>query len=98
MPEGCSRQKKQHRKMEGNTRLLGRQCQGKRTLWCGVIIKGADRDAWVTISKIAVPLRTCSAMTAEVVGACILTETPDMILNKVISVDNVHRCIDEIIQ
>ena len=38
---------------------------------CGVIIKGADRDTWVTISKIAVPLRTCSAMTGEVVGACI---------------------------
>ena len=28
----------------------------------GVVIKGVDRDTWITFSKIAVPLRMCTAM------------------------------------
>ena len=32
---------------------------------CGVMIKGVDRDKWITISKISVPLRTCTAMVGE---------------------------------
>ena len=32
---------------------------------CGVVIKGVDRNRWITISKIAVPLGIGSAMAAE---------------------------------
>ena len=34
---------------------------------CGFAIKGVDRDRWTTISKIAVLLKACTAMAAEVV-------------------------------
>ena len=40
---------------------------------CGLVIKGVDRDRWITISKIAVPVGLCTAMAAEVMGACVLT-------------------------
>ena len=45
------------------------------TSGCVVVIRGVDRDRWVTISKIAVPLGTGTAMAAEVMGVCVLTET-----------------------
>ena len=38
---------------------------------CGVVIKGVDRERWVTISKIAVPLQVGTAMAAEVAGVCV---------------------------
>ena len=34
---------------------------------CGVVIKGFDRDRWVTIGKIALPLKVSTAMAAEVI-------------------------------
>ena len=37
---------------------------------CGVVIKGVDREGWVTISKIAVPLKVGTAMAAEVALKC----------------------------
>ena len=42
---------------------------------CGVVIKGVDRDRWITISKIAVFVKAWAAMAAEVVGASVLTKT-----------------------
>ena len=33
---------------------------------CGIEMKGADRDKWIAISKIAVPLGMRSALSAEV--------------------------------
>ena len=36
------------------------------------ISKGVDRENWITISKVAVPL-------AEVTGACILADVTDLI-------------------
>ena len=35
---------------------------------CGVVIKGVDRGRWVTISRIAVPLKVGTAVAAEVAG------------------------------
>ena len=35
-----------------------------------MVIKGVDRDRWVTISKISVPLKVGTAMAAEVAGVC----------------------------
>ena len=47
-------------------------------------IKGVDRDSWVTISKIAVLLKACTAMAAEVMGVCVLTEILDLVFNDVL--------------
>ena len=47
-----------------------------------------DRDRWITISKIAVPLGTDTAMAVEVVGVCVLMGIPDLVLHKGLTV---HR-------
>ena len=72
--------------MEGVWRLLG-------------VIKGVDRDRdkWITVSTIAAPLKSCTAMAAEVVGASVLPGILDLVLGK-ISVENIKQCIDEIIK
>ena len=49
---------------------------------CGVVIKGVDRDKWITIRKIAVLLKACTDMAAEVVGASVLTGILDLVLGK----------------
>ena len=46
-------------------------CDG--TSGCGIVIKGVDRQKWVTISKIAVSLKVGAAIAAEVFGVCVLT-------------------------
>ena len=43
------------------------------TRGCGIVIKVVERGNWITISKAAVPLDTCSAMAAEFMGGCMLT-------------------------
>ena len=48
----------------------------------GVVIKGVDKDRWVTIGKIAVPLKVSTAMTSEVMGVCVFTEFFDLVFNK----------------
>ena len=60
---------------DGNQKTDGRS-------GCGVVIKGVDRDQWITISKIAVPWNACAAMTAEVVGASVLTGILDLVIGK----------------
>ena len=72
--------------MEGVWRFLG-------------VIKGVDRDRdkWITVSTIAAPLKSCTAMAAEVVGASVLPGILDLVLGK-ISVENIKQCIDEIIK
>ena len=45
------------------------------------MIKGVDRDTWVTISRLAVPL-SGAATAAEVMGVCVLTEILDLVFNK----------------
>ena len=63
---------------------------------CGVVIKGVDRDRWVTIIKIAVPLKAGTAMAAEVKGVCVLTEILDLVFNKCLCVQSINRCTDTI--
>ena len=46
------------------------------------MIKGVDSDKWNTIRKIAVLLRTCTAMAAENVGAGVLTDVLDLLSAK----------------
>ena len=48
----------------------------------GVVIKGMDRDKVITISEIAVPLKTSTAMAAEAVGASVQTGILDLVLEK----------------
>ena len=60
-------------KLDGSKRTDGR-------CGCGVVIKGVDRDK--SMSKIAVPLETCTAMAAEVVGASGLTGILNLVLGK----------------
>ena len=61
---------------------------------CGVVIKGVHRERWVTISKIAIPLKVGAAMAAEIAGACVLTGIIDRIFCKCLSVKNVNLCIN----
>ena len=49
---------------------------------CGVVIKGVDSERWVTIKKIAGPLKVGTAMAGEVGGVCVLTGIFDLILCK----------------
>ena len=69
-----------------------------RGLWeygrsgCGVLIKGVDRDRWITISRIAEPLKACTAMAAEVVGVSVLLSgTLDLVLVKTISLEAINQ-------
>ena len=63
---------------DGSTKTNGR-------IGCGVVIPGVDSDTWITINKIAVFSRMCTAMAAEVVGVCVLTGIMDFALGK-------HQC------
>ena len=58
---------------------------------CGVVIKGVDRERWVTISRSAVPLKVGTAV-AEVAGVCVLTGILDLVLNN-FCVQSVNQCI-----
>ena len=44
---------------------------------CSVVIKGVDKEKWVTISKIAIPLKVGVAMAPEIAGVCQLTSLID---------------------
>ena len=78
--------------------FLDGSAKAKGKCGCGVVIKAADRGAWRTITKIALPLGTVSAMTAEVIGACVLVEAVDLILNRAMHKENLNTCIKAIVQ
>ena len=63
---------------------------------CGVVIKAVDRDRWVTISKIAVPLKAGTATAAEVAGVCVLTDILDLVFKKSLCVQSINRCTDTV--
>ena len=48
---------------------------------CGVVIKEVDRERWITISRIAVPLKVGTAMAAEMMGVCVLTGILDLVFH-----------------
>ena len=64
---------------------------------CGFVIRGVDREKWVTISKIAVPLKVGAAMAEEVIGVCVLTSVLDLILCKSLSVQNINQRVNRIL-
>ena len=64
---------------------------------CGVAIKGINGDRWVTISRVEELLKVGTAMAAEMMGVCVLTEILDLIFNKCQCIQNVKRCIDKIL-
>ena len=53
---------------------------------CGVVIEGVDKERWVTISKIAIPLEVGTAMAAEVGGVCVLSGMLDLTFCKCLCV------------
>ena len=62
------------------------------------MIKGVDRQKWVTVSKIAVPLKVGAAMAAEVFGVCVLRSVRDLVLCNSLSVQNNNQRINPILQ
>ena len=65
---------------------------------CGVVIKEADKDKWITISKIAVFWCRCTIMTAEVMDVCVLTGILDLVVGKIHSMKNIGKCIDAFVK
>ena len=63
------------KRIQKTGRRYGSKKTGGRS-GCGVVIKGVDRDKWITISEMAVPLKACTAMAAEVMGASVPTGNP----------------------
>ena len=47
-----------------------------------VVVGGADKGKWITISNIAVPLKVGTPMAAEVVGVCLLTSILNLVFDK----------------
>ena len=85
--------------MEGGERLLGWQFQKQQyKSGCGVVSTGADRDEWVTISKVPVPMSVGMAMAAEVICVCVLTEILDLVFKKSLSVQNFNLCTDTLLK
>ena len=64
---------------------------------CRVVIKGFDRERWVTNSKIVVPLKVGTAVAAEVAGVCVLTGILDLIFCKCLCAQSVNECINRIL-
>ena len=64
---------------------------------CGIVIKEVDRQKWATICKITVRLKAGAAMSAEVLGVCVLTSVLDLILCKSLSVQNINQRINRIL-
>ena len=47
-----------------------------------MVIKRVDREKWVTIGKIAIPLKVGTDMAAEIAGVCVPTGILDLIFCK----------------
>ena len=63
-------------------RLWDARCKDTGKSGCGVVIKGVDREWWVTINRIAVSLKVGTVMAAEIMGACVPTGIPDLVFHK----------------
>ena len=86
-----------YRDMEGGERLLGSSPKDNGKSGCGVV-KGVDRDKWVTITRIPVPLRVGTGMAAEVMGVCVLTKILHLVFNNCLSCQNNNQCIDTLLK
>ena len=56
-------------------------CKDNGESRCGVVMKGVDRERWVTISRNAVPLKVGTAIAAETLGVCMLTGILDLVFH-----------------
>ena len=65
---------------------------------CGVVVKDVDKDKWITTSKIAVLWGLCTALAAEVFGACVLTGILDLVLHKRLCVRNNNQCVNAMVK
>ena len=65
---------------------------------CGVVIEEVDRDKCITISGLAVLLRMCIAMAAEVVGVCGLNGFWVLVQGRNLSMEAINRCIDAVVK
>ena len=63
-----------------------------------MVVKGVDKENWVTIRKIALRLRECTAMAAEMTGVCLLMGVIDLIWSTDLHVNNnINRCMKKIV-
>ena len=69
-------------------------CKDNGESGCGVVIKGVDRERWVTISRIAVPLKVGTAIAAETMGVCMPTGILDLVFHKCLCGQITDMCID----
>ena len=74
---------------DGSSKINGRSC-------CGVVIKGVDKNEWITISKDAVLLDFGTAMAPEVVGVYSYGHSGSRLTPEV-CVKNNHQCIDAVV-
>ena len=56
-------------------------CRNTEKSGCGVVIRLVDTERWVTISRIAVPLKIGTTMAAEMMGVCVLTGILDLVVH-----------------
>ena len=56
---------------------------------CGEVLGGVDREHWVMISKVAVPLGVGTAMAAVI---SVLMEISDLVLHKSLDVQCINQC------
>ena len=68
-------------------------CEDNGKSGCGVVIKGVDRERWLTISRIAIPLKVGTAMVAEMMGVRVLTGILDLVFHQCPYVQNINQCI-----
>ena len=99
----------EQRKVTSKKRNTNTEWRAVRGLWdgskktdgrsgCEVVIKGVDRDKWITVSKIAVPLKTCAAMIAVVTGVDVLTEVQALFSYWKFNWEIVNGCIDQFLE
>ena len=72
-------------------------CKDNEKGGCGLVVKGVDKENWVTISKIELPLRVHTAMAADMTGECLLIGVLNLILNRNLNVGSINRCIDGLV-
>ena len=76
-------------------------CDGsKKDTGCsghGVVIKAVDRECWITINKIAVPLKVSTALATEIAVASVLTEVLNLSVEKKSNMQTDTDCIKRIV-
>ena len=81
---------------KSNTETLGRQQKKKREeQWMRHRDENSKQVNWITLSKIAVPLKASTAIEAEVAGAYIRTKVPKLIFGQHMNVDMFTRCFQK---